>query len=334
MSKELELALAQIEKQYGKGTIINSTDFALEDIEVLPTGNDLVDDMLGVGGLPTGRITEIFGGEGLGKSLLALTLTAEAQKNGHKVLYVDAECDLDPTWARQMGVDLDELMICQPDYGEQGLDVARMLIGTGGVKLVIIDSVAAMTPKSVIDGEVGDSHVAALPRMFSQTMGMLRAEIKKSDTCLVLLNQVRDKIGFMQSGTTSPGGRAIKFYSSVRIELKRMGDYRESNEVVGTKVKAITKKNKVAAPHKEALYNVVNGYGFDNISSVIDKAAEHKLIIKSASWVYHKVIDEDGQIVKGEAIGNGMKQWRQYFTEHPQALEDIRIKIKEAEKNG
>lgn len=335
MDKELELALAQIEKQYGKGTIIDNTGFAIEGIEVLPTGNFEIDDILGVGGLPTGRITEIYGQEAVGKSLLALTLTAEAQKAGHKVLYVDAECDLDHTWAKKMGVDMEQLMICQPDHGEQGLDVARTLIKTGAVKLIIIDSVAAMTPKSIIDGEVGDAHVAALPRMFAQTMGMLRAEVKKNDVCLVLLNQIRDKIGFMKSGTESPGGRAIKFYSSIRIELKRIGDYREGNEVVGTKVKAFTKKNKVASPHRETVYNVIDGYGFDNLTPMLEEAVELKILQKGGSWIYYRVVDpETGEFVKGSAVGNGAKQWRQHFEENPDKLEEIKQQVKEKRDNG
>lgn len=330
MNKSLELALAQVEKQYGKGIIINSNDFAAQDVEALSTGNILVDEALGVGGLPAGRITEIFGTEGLGKSLMALTLTAQAQKNGHKVLYVDAECDLDPTWARFIGVDLDDLLICQPDWGEQGLDVAYTMINSGAVKLVIIDSVAAMIPKSVIDGEIGDAHVAAAPRMWAQAMGILRSSIKKTDTCVVLLNQVRDKIGFMQSGTQSPGGRAIKFYSSVRIELKRIGDYRESNEIVGTKVKAKTIKNKVSPPHKEVLYNVIDGYGFDNLTPIVEDAVEKNILIKSGSWLNYPEIDkETGEITKGKAIGNGSKQWREYFLKNPEELEDIKSQLKE-----
>lgn len=335
LDKNLELALAQVEKQYGKGIIVNSSDFALEGIEALPTGNFEIDRILGVGGFPTGRLVEVFGDAGLGKSLLALTLTAQSQRLGHKVLYIDAECDLDPTWAKKMGVDFNELLICQPDYGEQGLDIAYTMLNSGSIKLVIIDSVAAMVPKSVIDGEIGDSHVAAGPRMWSQAISILRPMVKKTGTCVVLLNQIRDKIGFMQSGTQSTGGRAIKFYSSVRIELKRVGDYKESNEIAGTKVKAKTIKNKVAAPHKETVYNVIDGYGFDNITPIVDLAVDHKILTKAASWLYYVNINkETGEIEKGDAIGNGSKQWREYFEEHPEKLEAIKNQILELEKEN
>ena len=334
MSHSLELALAAIEKQYGKGAIIDSSEFKVEGIEIIPTGNYELDRILGVGGLPTGRITEIYGGEGLGKSLLALMLTANAQKAGHKVLYIDAECDLDPTWAQKMGVDMDNLLICQPDYAEQGLDIAETLLKTGEIKLIIIDSVAAMTPKDVVDGEITDSHVALSPRMWAQFIGMVRPIIKKTDTCLVFLNQIRDKIGFMQQGTQSPGGRAIKFYSSVRIELKRMGDYRESNEIAGVKVKAKTIKNKVYPPYKEIVYNVINDYGVDNISAIMEDAAKHGIVLKSGSWIYMTEINkETGEITKGPPVGNGSKQWREYFNEFPEILEKIKTEIKEKENS-
>lgn len=334
LSKELELALANIDKQYGKGVVISNTDFVDREVGVLPTGNVIVDDMIGIGGMPTGRIIEIFGTEGLGKSLLALNMAANAQGTGAKVLYIDAEHDLDPKWAIQQGVDMSDIILCQPDYGEQALDIAMLLINTGQIKLVIIDSVAALTPKAVIDGTMEDNHVAQLPRMMSQAMGKLRAAVNKTDTCLVLLNQVRDKIGYGQSGTQSPGGRAVKFYSSVRLELKRKGDYREGNEVAGTIVIATTRKNKVAPPHRVEEYNIIDGVGFDNYTPVFKQAVEKKILIKSGSWLYFPDIDKTtGEVTKGSAVGNGSKQQREYMEANPDVFADLIKQLKET-NNG
>lgn len=329
--KELDLALAQIEKQYGSGTIINSSDFKAADVEVISTGNYELDKALGVGGVPTGRITEIFGGEGQGKSLIALNLAANAQKAGHKVVYIDAEHDLDPTWAEFIGMDVGETLIHQPEFGEQALEIAHTLIKTGKVKLVIIDSVAAMTPKRIIEGDMDETTVAELPRLFSKALSKMRGDIKRTNTALVLLNQVRDKIGFMQSGVESPGGRAIKFYSSVRIKLARTGDLIEGGEVSGTKIKANVLKNKVAAPHKECRYNIIDGYGFDNSTSILDDAVTLGVIQKSGSWFYFKEVNEEtGEITKGEAIGNGYKQIRTKLSESPETLDKLMSLIKEA----
>lgn len=333
--KELELALAQIEKQYGKGTIIDSTEFVNTDVEVIPTGCYELDKALGVGGIPCGRITEIFGGEGLGKSLLALKMTANAQKMGHKVLYVDAEHDLDPTWATFVGVDMESLLIHQPENGEQALEVAHTLIKTGGVKLVIIDSVAAMTPKNIIEGTMDQSTVAELPRLFSKALSKMRGDISKTDSTLVLLNQIRDKIGFMQSGVESPGGRAIKFYSSVRIKLVRTGDLIESGEVSGTKIKAKTLKNKVASPHKECTYNIVDGFGFDIYADIIDDAVKANVVLKKGSWFYFPDVDkETGEITKGQAIGNGYKQIRETLSNNQEMLDFILLEISNYEKEN
>lgn len=333
-SEELDLALAQIDKQYGRGVVISDGKYVDREVGVLSTGNYEVDKMLGVGGMPTGRIVEIMGAEGLGKTMMALCMAAQAQKEGHKVLYIDAEHDLDPIWASYLGVDMDELLLCQPDYGEQALDIAQMLMKTGAVKLIIVDSVAALAPKSVIEGTIEDNHVAALPRMMSQAMSVMRPIVKKTDTCLVLLNQIRDKIGFMQSGTQSSGGRAIRFYSSVRLELKRMGDYKEGTEILGTKVQAKTIKNKVATPHQIVEYNIIDGYGFDNVGSVTKDAVQKKLLIKAGSWLYYPEINkETGEITKGTAIGNGSKQQREYFDKNPEEFTNIIQQLKELNKN-
>lgn len=331
--KALELALAQIAKQYGEGTIIDSTDFVNTEIEVISTGNYELDKALGVGGVPCGRITEIFGGEGQGKSLLALNIAANAQKLGHKVLYIDAEHDLDPTWAKFIGVDMESLMINQPEDGEQGLEVAHELIKTGAVKVVIIDSVAAMTPKNIIDGSMDQNTVAELPRLFSKALSKMRGDIKRTGTALVLLNQIRDKIGFMQSGVESPGGRAIKFYSSVRIKLARTGDLIEGGQVTGTKIKAKTMKNKVASPHKECTYHIVDGFGFDIYADIIDDAAKHNIVLKKGSWFYLPEIDkETGEVTKGAAIGNGYKQVRENLCQNKETLDFILSELTKVNK--
>lgn len=340
--KALELALAAIESQYGKGTI-SSGDYVQKDVEVIPTGNFLLDEALGVGGLPTGRVVEIYGGEGLGKSLLALSLSAQAQKAGHKVLYVDAEHDLDPTWAEFIGVNMEDLLICQPDYGEQGLDVAHKIIKSGAVKLVVIDSVAALVPQAELEGELTDSQVALIPRMLSKSLRKMRADINSTKTCVVFLNQIRDKIGFMQSGTQSPGGHALKFFSSVRIELKGVGAARAGEEVIGQKVQAKTIKNKVASPHKVINYNVLDGIGFDNYSPVLERSVKLGLLIRKGSWLYLPAIDPEtgelqidektGEIGKGSALGNGMVQIRSYLNEHPEIYDQLLNDIKEKD-NG
>jgi recombination protein RecA len=238
--KSLELAIAALDKEFGKNTIFRG-NYLPESVDVISTGNFKLDLALGVGGLPKGRIVEIFGAEALGKSLLSLSTAAECQKAGGTVGYIDAECDLDPTWASKLGVDMDDMYICQPDYGEVGLEVADKLIKTGEIDLLIIDSVAALVPKAELDGSMEDNHIGLQARMMAQALRKIRHSVSETNTCLVFINQIRDKIGFMQQGTTSPGGRSLKFAASVRIELKNMGiikDAKNNNEPRGTRVKA------------------------------------------------------------------------------------------------
>jgi recombination protein RecA len=318
LDKQLELALAQIDKQYGVGTIIARGDFIDRKVKVIPTTNVHLDKALGIGGLPRGRITEIFGTEGLGKSLLALCVAAEAQKMGLTVAYIDAEHDLDPEWAAFLGMNIDDVLLCQPDYGEQGLEIAHTLIKTGKVHLIIIDSVAALTPKSELEGTMEDMQVGAQARMMAKALRKMRPDINHNDVCALFLNQVRDKIGFMQSGVQSPGGRALRFGASVRIELKRLGDYKEGAEVVGTRVQAKVIKNKVAAPHKVAEYNIIDGVGFDNYSIIALQAVEVGILIRKGTWLYWPALDDNNQIVKGLTIGNGMRQVREkWINEDP-----------------
>lgn len=283
--KSLELAIAKVNKDYGKGAVAyGNTDYEPEP--AIPTGNFKLDLALGIGGLPKGRIVEIFGGEALGKSLLALNLVANVQAEGGNVLYVDAEHDLDPDWMQKIGVDVEKMLLHQPEYGEQGLQVALDLMKTGALDLIVIDSVAALTPKAELDGDIEDNHIGLQARMLAQALRSMRHEASRTGTCLVFINQIRDKIGFMQSGTTSPGGRALKFYASVRIELKNIGAVKEKGENVGTRVKAMVIKSKVSRPHRYAEYDVVHGKGFNNFGSILEMAIQYKLVIQKGAYYY------------------------------------------------
>ena len=290
--KALELALAKLEKQYGKNAVFYGDIFP-ENVPVISTGNLKLDLALGVGGLPRGRIIEIFGGEGLGKSLLAISTAANCQKEGGRVAYIDAECDLDPDWCRVLGLDVDNMMISQPESGEEALEIAETLVKTGVVDLVVVDSVAALSPKAEIEGSMEDNHIGLQARMMAQGLRKLRKPIAETNTCFVFLNQIRDKIGFMQQGTTSPGGKALKFASSVRIELKRMGDIKDPKDGTsrGTEVKAIIVKNKVAKPMVSVTYNVLHGVGIDNYGSMLELGERYGLITKRGAY-YYKANDE------------------------------------------
>lgn len=286
--KKIELAMAKLDKQYGKNSILHG-DYVPEPVPVIATGNFKLDLALGVGGLPRGRITEIFGPEALGKSALSLGAIAECQQAGGRALYVDAECDLDGAWATHLGVNMDTLYYAQPESGEEGLQIVEDMIDTGGFDLVIFDSVAAMVPQAELDGSMEDQQIGLQARLLSKGLRKLRHTVKENNVALVFVNQVRDKIGFMQSGTTSPGGRALKFYSSVRIELKRMGDAKNSSqEVIGTRVKAHVLKNKVAPPHKIVEYDLLDGIGFNNFGSIIEMGEKYGIFTKKGAYYYMK----------------------------------------------
>ena len=301
---KLNLAIAKLDKEFGKNTVIFGNALPTE-VDVVPSGNFKLDLALGVGGFPKGRIVEIFGGEGLGKSLLSLSAVAECQAAGGLAAYIDVECDVDPDWARKLGVNLDELVFAQPEYGEQAFTILENLVDTGLFDLIVVDSVAAMTPKAELDGEMEDVQVGAQARMMAHGLRKTRHAISESKTCVIFINQIRDKIGFMQQGTTSPGGRALKFACSVRIELKRMGDAKDSSgESVGTKVKALILKNKVANPMKSVEYNVIHGVGFSNFSMILDMAEKHGLITKKGGGYYFKQ-GEEKAFARGEADAVG-----------------------------
>lgn len=324
--KSLELAIAKLEKQFGKNAVIFGTS-APEEIPVISTSNFKLDLALGVGGLPKGRIIEIFGGEALGKSLLALGAIAECQRDGGRAAYIDVECDLDPDWAQKLGVNLSELIIAQPESGEEALQIAEDLIKTGAIDLMVVDSVAAMTPKSEIEGNMDDMQVGAQARMMAKGLRKLRHPVAETNTCLVFINQIRDKIGFMQQGTTSPGGRSLKFAASVRIELKRISDVKSNaGESLGTRVKAMVIKNKVAAPMKAVEYDVLHGHGFNNFGAVVELSERLGLIRKSGAY-YYKIGEE-------KSFAQGMNAAMEYLNNNPEWLEELKKEIKERYTDG
>lgn len=311
--KNLELAIAKLNKEFGKNSVIYGSN-EYENVPAISTNNIKLDLALGIGGLPKGRIIEIFGGSALGKSLLALNCIKSVQQQGGKVLYVDAEHDLDPDWMTTLGVDLDNLLIAQPEYGEQGLQIALDLIATGELDLVVIDSVAALVPKAELDGSIEDNHIGLQARMLAQALRKMRHVVSDTGTCLLFINQIRDKIGFMQSGTTSPGGHALKFYSSVRIELKRMGDIKNNQqEVVGTRVKAIVLKSKVSRPMKSTEYDILHGKGFNNTGALIELAEQFGMIRKSGAYYYLKDAEKafaQGSVAAAEYLDNNPEYYQ------------------------
>ncbi|MDD5195316.1 MAG: recombinase RecA [Candidatus Omnitrophica bacterium] len=288
--KALELALSQIEKQFGKGAIMRLGEGVRLDIDVIPTGIIPLDRALGVGGLPRGRVIEIFGPESSGKTTLTLSIIAQAQKQtGGTAAFVDAEHAFDPAYAKIIGVNLDDLLISQPDTGEQALEIVEALTRSNAVDLIVIDSVAALVPRAEIEGDMGDAQMAMQARLMSQALRKLTAAISKSKTCVVFINQLREKIGVMFGNPeTTTGGRALKFYSSVRIDLRRIGSVTSGEEIVGSRVRAKIVKNKVAAPFKEALFEIMHTEGVSKVGALIDAAVETGVIKKSGSWLSYK----------------------------------------------
>lgn len=319
--KALDLAFAKIEKLYGKNAVFYG-DILPEEVPVIPTGNLKLDLALGVGGLPRGRITEIFGAEALGKSLLAISTAANCQKAGGKVAYIDAECDLDPDWCKTLGLDIDKMIIAQPESGEEALEISETLVKTGAVDLVVVDSVAALSPKAEIEGTMEDNHIGLQARMMAQGLRKLRQPIAETNTGFIFLNQIRDKIGFMQQGTTSPGGRALKFAASVRIELKRMGDVKNAKDGTsrGTEVKAIIIKNKVAKPMVSVTYNVLHGIGIDNYGSLLELGERFALVTKRGAY-YYKGNDE-------KSFAQGEINAIEFLKENPDLTEMLELEIK------
>jgi recombination protein RecA len=307
-SRALELALGQIEKQFGKGSILRlGSKDAIVPVSVISTGSISLDAALGVGGFPRGRINEIFGPESSGKTTIALQVVAEAQKAGGIAAFIDVEHALDPNYARKLGVDVDNLLVSQPDYGEQALEITSHLIGSGQIDVLIVDSVAALVPKSELDGEMGDSHMGVQARLMSQALRKLTGMVNKSRTCLIFINQIREKIGVMFGNPeTTTGGRALKFYASVRLDIRRIGAIKDGENVVGNRTKVKVVKNKVASPFREAEFDIIYGEGVSKEGDLLDLGVAQNLVEKSGSWFSYK----------GDRIGQGRENARQFLKDN------------------
>ena len=319
-SKALAAALSQIEKQFGKGSIMKMGDGSItEDLQVVSTGSLGLDVALGVGGLPRGRIVEIYGPESSGKTTLTLQVVAEMQKMGGTAAFIDAEHALDPVYAQKLGVNIGDLLISQPDTGEQALEIADMLVRSSAVDVIVIDSVAALTPKAEIEGEMGDSHVGLQARLMSQALRKLTANIKRTNTLVIFINQIRMKIGVMfGSPETTTGGNALKFYASVRLDIRRIGSIKKGDEVVGSETRVKVVKNKVAPPFKETEFDILYGEGISREGEIIELGVAHKLIDKSGAWYAYQ----------GEKIGQGKDNAREYLKSHPEIAADVEGQVR------
>jgi len=321
-AKALAAALAQIEKQFGKGSIMKMGEGAIaNDIQVVSTGSLGLDIALGIGGLPRGRVVEIYGPESSGKTTLTLQVIAEMQKLGGTAAFIDAEHALDPTYAQKLGVKMDELLISQPDTGEQALEIADMLVRSASVDVVVIDSVAALVPKAEIEGEMGDSLPGLQARLMSQALRKLTANINRTNTLVIFINQIRMKIGVMfGSPETTTGGNALKFYASVRLDIRRIGSIKKGDEVVGNETRVKVVKNKVSPPFREAIFDILYGEGTSREGEIIELGVLHKLVDKSGSWYAYN----------GEKIGQGKDNAREYLKANPQIAEEIEGRIRAA----
>ena len=319
--KALAQALGQIEKQFGKGSVMRMGDSqASRDIEAISSGSIGLDVALGIGGLPKGRVVEIYGPESSGKTTLTLQVIAEAQKLGGTAAFVDAEHALDPGYAEKLGVNVDELLVSQPDTGEQALEITDMLVRSGAVDIVVVDSVAALTPKAEIEGEMGDSHMGLQARLMSQALRKLTGNIKRSNTMVVFINQIRMKIGVMfGSPETTTGGNALKFYSSVRLDIRRIGAIKKGDEVIGNQTRVKVVKNKVSPPFKQAEFEILYGQGISRLGEVIDLGVQHGIVDKAGSWYSYG----------DDRIGQGKENVREYLRSHPEMAEEIEGKIRE-----
>jgi recombination protein RecA len=321
-TKALEAALSQIEKQFGKGSIMRLGEHEVaRDIQVVSTGSLGLDIALGVGGLPRGRVVEIYGPESSGKTTLTLQVIAEMQKLGGTAAFIDAEHALDPLYAQKLGVKVEELLISQPDNGEQALEIADMLVRSASVDVVVVDSVAALTPKAEIEGDMGDPQMGLHARLMSQALRKLTANIKRSNTLVIFINQIRMKIGVMFGNPeTTTGGNALKFYASVRLDIRRIGAIKKGDEVIGNETRVKVVKNKVAPPFREALFDILYGEGISREGEIIDLGVLHKLVEKSGAWYAYK----------GEKIGQGKDNAREYLRGHPEVAREIENKVRAA----
>lgn len=323
--KALAAALGQIEKQFGKGSIMCLGEDRSMDVETISTGSLSLDIALGAGGLPMGRIVEIYGPEASGKTTLTLQVIAAAQRKGKTCAFIDAEHALDPIYAKKLGVDIDNLLCSQPDTGEQALEICDALARSGAVDVIIVDSVAALTPKAEIEGEIGDSHMGLAARMMSQAMRKLAGNLKQSNTLLIFINQIRMKIGVMFGNPeTTTGGNALKFYASVRLDIRRIGAIKEGDNVVGSETRVKVVKNKIAAPFKQAEFQIMYGEGINTFGELVDLGVKHKLIEKTGAWYSYK----------GDKIGQGKANAGNFLKENPAVAEEIDIKLREMLLNG
>ena len=317
--KALEVAMGQIEKQFGKGSVMKLGEFQAMNIEAIPTGALGLDISLGIGGVPRGRIVEIYGPESSGKTTLALHIIAEAQKMNGEAAFIDAEHALDPVYAKHLGVDIDNLIVSQPDTGEQALEITEALIRSGALDVIVVDSVAALVPKAEIDGDMGDSHIGLQARLMSQALRKLAGAINKSKTVLIFINQLREKVGIMFGNPeTTTGGRALKYYSSVRLDIRKIENIKQDGEVVGNRARVKVVKNKVAPPFREAEFDIVYGKGISKEGNILDIGVNLDIVEKSGSWFSYN----------GERIGQGRENVKKYMKEHPEMMAEIEEKIR------
>ena len=315
--KALEMALSQIEKQFGKGSVMKLGDFTAMNIEAIPTGALSLDIALGIGGIPRGRIIEVFGPESSGKTTLALHMIAEAQKMGGEAAFIDAEHALDPVYAKHLGVDIDNLIVSQPDTGEQALEIAEALVRSGALDIIVVDSVAALVPKAEIDGDMGDSHIGLQARLMSQALRKLAGAINKSKTVIVFINQLREKVGIMFGNPeTTTGGRALKYYASVRLDIRKIENIKQDGEIVGNRARVKVVKNKMAPPFREAEFDIVYGKGISKSGNILDIAVSLDIVEKSGSWFSYN----------GNRIGQGRENVKKYLEENPEILNEIETK--------
>ena len=318
--KALEAALGQIEKQFGKGSVMKLGEYQAMNIEAIPTGALSLDIALGIGGIPRGRIIEIFGPESSGKTTLALHAIAEAQKIGGEAAFIDAEHALDPVYAKHLGVDIDNLIVSQPDTGEQALEIAEALTRSGAIDIIVVDSVAALVPKAEIDGDMGDAHVGLQARLMSQALRKLAGVINKSKTVIIFINQLREKVGIMFGNPeTTPGGRALKFYASVRLDIRKIENIKQDGEVIGNRARVKVIKNKVAPPFREAEFDIIYGKGISKEGNILDLAVNLNIIEKAGAWFSYN----------GEKIGQGRENAKQYLMDNPKIMNEIEGKIRD-----
>jgi recombination protein RecA len=318
--KAIDGALSQIERQFGKGAIMRLGQRETLGVESISSGSITVDAAIGIGGFPRGRVVEVYGPESSGKTTLALSVVAQAQRRGGTAAFIDAEHALDAEYARKLGVDIDDLLVSQPDNGEQALEIAEMLVRSNAVDVVVIDSVAALVPKAELEGEMGDSHVGLQARLMSQALRKLTAIVAKSKTCLIFINQIREKIGVMFGNPeTTTGGRALKFYASVRNDIRRIASLKEGEEVTGARAKVKVVKNKVAAPFRQAEFDIDYGEGISRMGEIIDLGVEHKLVVKSGAWYSY------GDL----RVGQGRENSKQFLRDNPDLADELELKLRE-----